>query len=61
SKDDSRNTEPFGIILMGELFQNNHHEHPMSANFAQKWWEFDLTYPVLKMLSWLHIIKLKQA
>lgn len=56
--DHSKNSEPWGIILMGELHQNNHHMYPKSLNFAQKWWEFDITYPVLKVLSWFGIIKI---
>lgn len=55
--DQSMNTSPFGFLLMGELFQNNHHKFPDSINFAKKWFEFDFTYPVLKVLSWLRIIK----
>lgn len=61
SSDNSRNSEPFGILLMGELFQNNHHEYPLSPNFAKKWWEFDLTFPILKMLNWIGVIQLKKA
>ncbi|MDB5228734.1 MAG: acyl-CoA desaturase [Bacteroidota bacterium] len=56
--DNSRNTEPFGILLMGELFQNNHHKFPASANFAKKWFEFDPTYYVLVVMHYFGIIKL---
>ncbi|MBC7747156.1 MAG: hypothetical protein H7Z76_01010, partial [Methylotenera sp.] len=31
---------------------------PLSSNFASKWFEFDPTYPVIKMLSALRIIKM---
>lgn len=55
--DHSVNTTPFGFLLMGELFQNNHHKHPDSINFAKKWFEFDITYPILKVLSWIGIIR----
>lgn len=58
--DHSHNSEPFGIILMGELFQNNHHKFPESVNFAQKWFELDPTYYVLKVLDWFKIIRLKK-
>lgn len=59
--DQSKNTSPWGILLLGELFQNNHHMHKDSANFAKKWYEFDPTYPVMKTMHWLHIIRLKPA
>jgi len=59
--DHSKNSEPFGIFLFGELFQNNHHKFPNSANFAKKWFEFDPTYQVMKLMNALRIIRLKQA
>lgn len=61
NEDHSKNSTPFGIIMMGELFQNNHHKHPNSPNFAKKWYEFDGTYPILKALHWMRIIKLRKA
>lgn len=59
--DQSKNTSPWGILLLGELFQNNHHMHKDSPNFAKKWFEFDPTYPVMRFMSWVGIIKLKTA
>ena len=55
--DKSKNTEIWGIVLLGELFQNNHHKFPNSVNFAKKWFEFDPTYAVLKVMSWVRIIQ----
>lgn len=59
--DHSRNTSPWGILLLGELFQNNHHMYKDSPNFAKKWFELDPTYPVMKLMNWVGIIKLKSA
>lgn len=59
--DHSRNSEPWGILLLGELFQNNHHKHKDSANFAKKWFEFDPTYPVMRAMHFFGIIKLRQT
>jgi stearoyl-CoA desaturase (Delta-9 desaturase) len=56
--DHSHNTGPFGVLLLGELFQNNHHKFPTSANFAKKWFEFDLTYIVMFLMDKVGIIKL---
>ncbi|SMO77498.1 stearoyl-CoA desaturase (delta-9 desaturase) [Solitalea koreensis] len=57
--DHSKNSSPWGILLMGELFQNNHHYAKDDANFAKKWFEFDLTYQIMKGLNFVKIIKLK--
>lgn len=58
--DHSRNSEPFGIFLLGELFQNNHHKYGTSPNFAKKWFEFDPTYQVMKVMHFCRIIRLKK-
>lgn len=60
-KDHSKNTAPWDVFLMGELFQNNHHKDPGRPNFAMKKFEFDATYPALRLLHWLRIIRLKTA
>ncbi len=59
--DHSKNSLPWDFLLMGELFQNNHHKRPNSPNFASKWWEFDPTYPVMKIMHWLRIIKIRKV
>jgi len=55
--DKSRNSLPMDILLMGELFQNNHHKHPMSSNFGKRWFEFDPSYPVIRLFSFFRIIR----
>ncbi len=57
--DHSKNSSPWGVLLMGELFQNNHHYAKEDANFAKKWFEFDLTYLIMKGLHGVKIIQLK--
>jgi stearoyl-CoA desaturase (delta-9 desaturase) len=58
--DHSKNTSPWGILLMGELFQNNHHYAKDDANFAKKWFEFDLTFLFMRIMHKVQIIALKQ-
>ena len=58
TKDKSRNTLPIDLPLLGELFQNNHHKYPGRPNFANKWYELDPTYPILRFLHLLKIIRL---
>jgi stearoyl-CoA desaturase (delta-9 desaturase) len=56
--DQSRNTLTFDFITWGELFQNNHHARAMSPNFAARWFEIDPTWPIIRVLAWLKIIRL---
>jgi stearoyl-CoA desaturase (delta-9 desaturase) len=57
--DHSKNTTPWGFIMMGELFQNNHHHAKYNPNFARKWFEFDFTYLIMKGLHYVRIIRFK--
>ena len=57
--DHSKNMLPMDFLMMGELFQNNHHKSPNAPNFAKKWYEVDPTYPIMLFLNWTKIIKLR--
>lgn len=57
--DESRNTLVWDLLLMGELYQNNHHRFPKSSNFANKWYEIDPTYFIILILNKFNIIQLK--
>lgn len=60
NNDHSKNTFFWDFLMLGELFQNNHHKHANSLNFAKKWYEFDPSYPVIKLLSYTGIIKIRR-
>lgn len=59
NNDQSKNTMAFDVLMLGELFQNNHHKFPNSPNFAKRWFEFDPVYTIMKFFHWMGIIKLK--
>lgn len=59
--DHSKNTLPFDFLMLGELFQNNHHKRPNDANFAKRWFEIDPSYAVLRLFHTLRIIKLRKV
>ena len=59
--DHSKNSEPWGIFLLGELFQNNHHKEGTNPNFARKWFEIDPTFHIMKLMNAVGIIRLKKA
>ncbi len=61
NNDKSKNSLVFDLVMGGELFQNNHHKYPNSVKFAAKWYEFDPTYPVVRFLSAIKIIKMNPA
>lgn len=54
--DDSRNNLIISLITLGEGWHNNHHHYPNSVNQGFYWWEIDITYWILKILSVFGII-----
>jgi stearoyl-CoA desaturase (delta-9 desaturase) len=44
------------IATMGEGWHNNHHAFPNAARQGFKWWEFDLSFLILRVLSWFGIV-----
>lgn len=60
NQDKSKNSLIVDFLMMGELFQNNHHKRPNSINFGSKWFEFDPTYPVIKVLARLKVIEIRK-
>ena len=55
--DKSKNTLPVDFLLMGELYQNNHHQFPMDMNFAKKWFEWDPTYRIIWIMKSLRLLR----
>jgi len=51
TKDQSRNNLWIAIVTLGEGWHNNHHHFPGSARQGFYWWEIDLTYYGLRLLS----------
>jgi stearoyl-CoA desaturase (Delta-9 desaturase) len=59
--DDSRNSFWMSVVGSGEGWHNNHHHYQASARQGFFWWELDMTYYVLKLMSWVGVVKdLKQ-
>ena len=54
--DESRNSLLLALLTLGEGWHNNHHHFPGTARQGFYWWEIDLTYYVLLLLSKLGII-----
>ncbi|MBX3694378.1 MAG: acyl-CoA desaturase [Steroidobacteraceae bacterium] len=54
--DSSRNNWFLALITLGEGWHNNHHHYPSAARQGFYWWEIDITYYLLKLMSWLGLI-----
>lgn len=54
--DDSRNNFLLALVTFGEGWHNNHHHYQSSTRQGFRWWEIDLTYYVLKLLSWTGLV-----
>ncbi len=54
--DTSRNSAILALITCGEGWHNNHHNYQSTANQGFFWWEIDLTYYVLKVMSWMGLV-----
>ncbi|MEP6671294.1 MAG: acyl-CoA desaturase, partial [Chthoniobacter sp.] len=56
TEDDSRNNFLLAVITLGEGWHNNHHRFMGAARQGFFWWEIDVTYYLLKMLSSVGLI-----
>lgn len=52
----SKNCWWVGILAFGEGWHNNHHAFPSAARAGHKWWEFDLTFMIIRVLALFGII-----
>jgi stearoyl-CoA desaturase (delta-9 desaturase) len=54
--DNSRNNALLAFITLGEGWHNNHHYYQRSVRQGFYWWEFDVTFYVLKVLSVVGVV-----
>ena len=55
--DTSRNNALLALITLGEGWHNNHHHYAVCARQGFFWWEIDITFYLLRVLSWLGIVR----
>jgi len=58
--DASTNVVPWGILIGGEELHNNHHAFPSSARLSARWWEFDIGWLYIRLLSAVGLAKVKK-
>jgi len=54
--DESRNSLLLALITLGEGWHNNHHHYQSSTRQGFFWWEIDISYYVLRVLSWIGLV-----
>ena len=57
SNDKSLNCWWVALLTFGEGWHNNHHAYQYSARHGLQWWEIDLTWMMIKLLSFLGLAK----
>ncbi len=57
TSDTSRNSFLLSLITLGEGWHNNHHHFQAAARQGFFWWELDISFYILKFLSWMKLSK----
>lgn len=58
--DAATNIVPWGLWVGGEELHNNHHTFASSAKFSVKWWEIDIGWMYIRILSFFRLAKVKK-
>lgn len=53
------NLQLLALLTAGEGLHNNHHQSPTSARLAHRWYEIDLGWWAIRLLSVLHLAKVR--
>ena len=57
TRDHSRNNWWLAVLTLGEGWLNNHHHFPGAARQGFFWWEIDITYYGLRLLSLFGLVR----
>jgi stearoyl-CoA desaturase (delta-9 desaturase) len=60
-EDASTNIVPWGILIGGEELHNNHHTFATSAKLSNKWYEFDIGWFYIQMMSAVGLATVKKT
>ena len=53
----SKNNFILAFLTLGEGWHNNHHHFQNGCRQGIRWWEWDPTFYILKVFSWLSIVQ----
>ena len=59
--DASTNVFPWGILIGGEELHNNHHSFASSAKLSSKWFEFDIGWMYIRLMSMVGLAKVRRV
>ncbi len=59
-EDASTNIVPWGILIGGEELHNNHHAYGTSARLSNKWYEFDIGWLYIKLMSYAGLATIRK-
>jgi len=60
-EDASTNIMPWGILIGGEELHNNHHAYGTSARLSNKWYEFDIGWLYIKLMSYAGLATVRKV
>ncbi len=60
-EDASTNIVPWGILIGGEELHNNHHAYGSSARLSNKWYEFDIGWLYIKLMSYAGLASIRKV
>jgi len=60
-EDASTNIIPWGILIGGEELHNNHHAYGTSARLSNKWYEFDIGWMYIKLMSYVGLATIRKV
>jgi stearoyl-CoA desaturase (delta-9 desaturase) len=59
--DASVNVLPWGILIGGEELHNNHHAFASSAKLSSKWYEFDIGWMYIRLMSMVGLATVRRV
>ena len=60
-EDASTNILPWGILIGGEELHNNHHAYGTSARLSNKWYEFDIGWLYIKLMTYVGLATIRKV
>jgi len=60
-EDASTNIMPWGILIGGEELHNNHHAYGTSARLSNKWYEFDIGWMYIKLMTYVGLATVRKV